>query len=227
MQKPFAGSSIKVRILLRLCLLFDHVFQIQMGFTALANSRGKLEERLARWLLMAQDRVSGPDVVLTHDFLALMLGVRGADVSVALNRFEEQALVAVERGSIKILDREGLEEQANGFYGLPEAKFERVFGRGYNRAFWLIRQQFRAVNKGHASRLCEIFKHLSGISTHGTASGARNGDAVLPSDLVHYCLIRRACFAAHDRDMAAAIKAPWTEVPLPFKWRQYSRPVSH
>ena len=62
----------------RLMLKSAQAFMIQTAHTALANGRAKLEERLARWLLMAHDRMDGDAVPLTHEFLAVMLGVRRA-----------------------------------------------------------------------------------------------------------------------------------------------------
>ena len=105
-----------------------YVFQVQMSFTALANGRYRLQERLARWLLMAHDRVDGDRVALTHEFLALMLGVRRPGVTAALNAFEEERLIRVHRGGLTIVDRGKLEEAANGCYGMPEAEYGRVFG---------------------------------------------------------------------------------------------------
>jgi CRP-like cAMP-binding protein len=104
-----------------------HVFQVQTSFTALANARYKMEERLARWLLMAQDRV-GPDITLTHEFLALMLGVRRPGVTTAINHFETRKMIRTGRGAITILNRTGLKDAANGSYGAPEAEYERLFG---------------------------------------------------------------------------------------------------
>ena len=108
-------------------LRYAHVFAVQSGYTALANAHGKLEERLARWLLMAQDRVGDDELLLTHEFLSLMLGVRRAGVTVALQRFERSGLIVANRGSVTIKDRDGLEENANGLYGAPEAEYERLF----------------------------------------------------------------------------------------------------
>jgi CRP-like cAMP-binding protein len=115
---------------LRACLLrYAHVFSVQGVHTALANARGKLEERLARWLLMAHDRINGDDLVLTHEFLALMLGVRRAGVTGALRHLQGLGLISMARGSIGILDRDGLMKSANGLYGAPEAEFDRLFSR--------------------------------------------------------------------------------------------------
>src|SRR5262245_31846935 len=108
-------------------LLYSHVFTVQASYTALANAHGKIEERLARWLLMAQDRIAQDELLLTHEFLALMLGVRRAGVTVGLQHFEHAGFIETGRGSIVIKDRDALEESANGLYGAPEAEFERLF----------------------------------------------------------------------------------------------------
>jgi CRP-like cAMP-binding protein len=114
-------------------LLYSHTFYIQSGYTALANAQGTLEQRLARWLLMAQDRLESHQLMLTHEFLALMLGVRRAGVSVALQHFEGKGLTQGERGAVTIIDRDGLEEMSDGFYGPPEAEYERVFPSSGNQ----------------------------------------------------------------------------------------------
>jgi CRP-like cAMP-binding protein len=108
-------------------LKYAHILDIQASYTALANAQGKLEERLARWLLMAQDRIGQDELDLTHEFLALMLGVRRAGVTVGLQHFVLRGLVTTRRGFIVIRDRVGLEEAANGLYGAPEAEYERLF----------------------------------------------------------------------------------------------------
>jgi CRP-like cAMP-binding protein len=114
--------------LLRCLLRYAHAFGVQAHYTALANARGNIGERLARWLLMARDRVDSDEMLLTHEFLALMLGVRRAGVTEALQAFESKALLETARGSLTIKDREGLEECANGLYGSPESEYERLFG---------------------------------------------------------------------------------------------------
>ena len=106
-------------------LRYVQAFMIQATHTAIANGTAKLEERLARWLLMAQDRLDGNELPLIHEFLALMLAVRRPGVTVALRSLEMQGVIKSKRGIIKILDRTGLEEIANSSYGVPEAEYER------------------------------------------------------------------------------------------------------
>ena len=109
-------------------LHYAHVFLIQASHTAAANGRAKIEERLARWLLMAHDRIGGKDMALTHEFLAIMLGCRRPGVTVALNMLESRGVIQVGRGRIAIVDRDGLKQNANGSYGVPEAELARLFG---------------------------------------------------------------------------------------------------
>ena len=116
------GSS---RSLAAALLRYAHVFMMQSSQTALANGRGLLLERLARWLLMRQDRIAGADLVVTHEFLSILLGVRRPAVTVALHELEGKRLIRSNRNKIQILDRDGLKRAANGFYGIPEAEYDR------------------------------------------------------------------------------------------------------
>jgi CRP-like cAMP-binding protein len=107
-----------------------HVFLVQISSTVLSSSRATIPERLARWLLMAHDRVDGDVIRLTHDLLATMLGVQRPGVTAAMRDFERRGLVLGGRGEIRLLDREALETVANGYYGVAEAEFRRVFQTG-------------------------------------------------------------------------------------------------
>lgn len=108
-----------------------YVFLIQAANTALANARGRLDQRLARWLLMADDRVPGDGLQLTHEFLAFMLGVRRAGVTIALQHLESQGLIANSRGHIRLIDRSGLEQCCDGLYGVAERELSRLFAPRY------------------------------------------------------------------------------------------------
>ena len=111
----------KSAFLTRVLLNFVNAFMIQTAHTALSNGTASIEQRLARWLLMAQDRLDGNEVPLTHEFLSLMLGVRRAGVTGALNQLDRKGVIRLSRGRIEIVDREGLIGSANGTYGIPEA----------------------------------------------------------------------------------------------------------
>lgn len=109
-------------------LRFVHVFMAQISQTALANGRNTVEQRLARWLLMAHDRMSGNEIALTHEFLAVMLGVRRPGVTVALHLLEGAHAIRSKRNSITVTDRDKLKDIAGASYGRPEALYERIFG---------------------------------------------------------------------------------------------------
>jgi CRP-like cAMP-binding protein len=96
-----------------------HAFLIQTTQTALANGRSKLEERLARWLLMAQDRMGGTEVPLTLRFLAVMLGVHRPFVTRTVQALERKGLIRAGRQVITIVDRNGLVKMSNGAYLPP------------------------------------------------------------------------------------------------------------
>jgi len=113
---------------LRACLMcYAHVFAVQTAHTALANAQGTIEERLARWLVMAHDRLEGDELHLTHELLSVMLGVRRAGITTALHQLERSGFISTTRGCVTVSDRQGLEESARGLYGVPEAEFERLF----------------------------------------------------------------------------------------------------
>jgi CRP-like cAMP-binding protein len=109
-------------------LKYVQVFMVQAAHTAIANARAKLDERLARWILMAHDRLDGPSLPLTHEFLSLMLGVRRAGVTEALHVLVRQKLILSARGAIVVLDRKGVERRAGDAYGVPEKEFRRLLG---------------------------------------------------------------------------------------------------
>ena len=112
---------------LRCALLrYVHVFAVQMAETVLASARGNITQRLARWLLMAHDRTAGDELRLTHEFLSIMLDVRRAGVSVALNGLDSRGLISTTRKSILIKSRTGLEVAADGLYGVAERELARL-----------------------------------------------------------------------------------------------------
>jgi CRP-like cAMP-binding protein len=109
-----------------LLLKYVQVFMVQTAHTAIANARARLDERLARWILMAHDRVRDDTLPLTHEFLSLMLGVRRAGVTEALQSLKSQRFIDNCRGHIVVLNRKGIERTAGDLYGVPEAEYRRL-----------------------------------------------------------------------------------------------------
>ena len=110
----------------KLLLRFIQVQIVQTAQTAFINGTYNLEVRLARWLLMCQDRIDGDEFPVTRDFLSLMLGVQRSSTTIAVQALEGYRLIKAQRGRITIRDREKLIAVADGGYGLPEAEYARL-----------------------------------------------------------------------------------------------------
>jgi CRP-like cAMP-binding protein len=136
MQVPGDGFCMKIADLKRcaaeseslraMILKFVHAFNVQVAHTAMINARSTLEERLARWLLVSHDRLEGDELLLTHEFIATMLGVRRPGVTIAVHALQKDGLIQAGRGTITIVDRKGLEKKSNGAYGVAEAELGRL-----------------------------------------------------------------------------------------------------
>ncbi|NTJ44877.1 Crp/Fnr family transcriptional regulator [Agrobacterium larrymoorei] len=114
-------------------LSYIHTLLIQTASTVVANGLAKLDKRLARWLLMIHDRIDGASVAMTHEFLAVVLGVRRPGVTVALHVLEGKGLIKASRGQITIVNRSGLELEAGGSYGVAESEYHRLMSHALSR----------------------------------------------------------------------------------------------
>jgi CRP-like cAMP-binding protein len=99
---------------------FSLLLAMQSTQLAACNRLHSVEERLARWLLMSHDRIEKKTLPLTQEFLAQMLGVRRASVSVAAGILQKAGLIIYTRGSVSILSRARLEEVSCDCYGMIE-----------------------------------------------------------------------------------------------------------
>jgi CRP-like cAMP-binding protein len=118
-------------------LRYAHALMVQTAETAYANARFGIEARLARWILMTDDRLEREDLPLTHDFLSMMLGVRRPGVTIAVQSLEGNRLIRAKRGHITVLDRTGLEGVADSAYGASEAEYASVMGQAHGGASFL------------------------------------------------------------------------------------------
>jgi CRP-like cAMP-binding protein len=139
MQIPGDGWRISTQTLkeilrqsdtLRIKLLrFAQAHFVQVAQSAACNRLHTIEERCARWLLMSRDRV-GNEFPLTHEYLAIMLGVRRAGVTVTANILQKAGLIRHTRGYITITDPAGLEEAACDCYRIVRDEFSRLLPQG-------------------------------------------------------------------------------------------------
>ncbi|HEY9807158.1 MAG TPA: Crp/Fnr family transcriptional regulator [Candidatus Obscuribacterales bacterium] len=109
-------------------LLYTQALIAQVSQTTACNSLHVLDQRLARWLLEAQDRVDSDDLKLTQEFLGHMLGVRRAGVTQAAQKLQESGLIRYQRGHVQILDLRGLQSCSCECFMTLREEYDRLLG---------------------------------------------------------------------------------------------------
>lgn len=117
----------------RLTLRYSHALLDQTAQSVACNRRHTTMQRCARWLLMTHDRAQVDTFPLTHQFLALMLGVRRASVTVAAGQLQRAGLILYGYGTVTIHNRAGLEEAACECYNTVEQRFRQLFDSSAER----------------------------------------------------------------------------------------------
>jgi len=120
-EELVAGAALRQTLARYLAVLMQ-----QLANSAACQRFHQIEERLARWLLMTQDRSHADEFHITHEFLAYMLGVRRVGVTQAAGALQRQGLLAYHRGAVRVLDRAGLEAVACSCY----AEDQRIYRSG-------------------------------------------------------------------------------------------------
>jgi CRP-like cAMP-binding protein len=151
MQVPGAGLRMPASLLvnafeespsLRLTLLhYAHAFFNQVAQSAACNHLHSLEQRCCRWLLMTHDRMHVDEFQLTHEFLAMMLGVRRAGVTVAAGGLQRAGLIRYTRGRITVLNLQGLRDRSCECYAISKLEFDRLLGNAEDLGSTRVRAQ--------------------------------------------------------------------------------------
>jgi len=122
MQAEFERGETFHRALLR----YTMSLITQMSQTAVCNRLHKLDQQLCRWLLLSHDRLQTDELIMTHDLIANMLGVRREGVTLAAGHLQRAGLIRYTRGRITILDRAGLEARVCECYHLIKKEGDRL-----------------------------------------------------------------------------------------------------
>jgi len=118
-----------------LLLRYTQALMTQISQTAVCNRLHSLEQQLCRWLLLSHDRLDSNVLVMTHDLISNMLGVRREGVTLAAQKLAKRKLIKNVRGTITVVDRQGLEEAACECYEVVNNEYNRLLGRGISRTF--------------------------------------------------------------------------------------------
>ena len=110
-------------------LRYAHALMSQISQSVVCNVRHKIDGRLARWILMYQDRAEREELRLTHEFMANMLGIRRAGVSMVAHRLQQAGFIDYKRGNIKVLNRKGMEDMTCECYPVVKAEFDRLYSK--------------------------------------------------------------------------------------------------
>jgi CRP-like cAMP-binding protein len=108
-------------------LRYTQALLTQVSQTAVCNRLHSVEQRLCRWLLLCQDRIGRPELLMTQDLIAHMLGGRRESVTVAAGHLQDLGLIQYCRGRITILNRAGLEAASCECYRAVEDELDRLF----------------------------------------------------------------------------------------------------
>jgi CRP-like cAMP-binding protein len=122
LKKEFERGGALQHLLLR----YTQALITQMTQTAVCNRHHAVDQQLCRWLLLSLDRLPGPELVMTQELIANMLGVRREGVTEAAGRLQADGLIEYSRGHIRVLDRDHLEARVCECYAVVKKEYDRL-----------------------------------------------------------------------------------------------------
>jgi CRP-like cAMP-binding protein len=126
LKAEFARGTAMQHLLLR----YTQALITQMAQTAVCNRHHSIDQQLCRWLLLSLDRLSKPELTMTQELIANMLGVRREGVTEAAGKLQAAGLIKYGRGKISVLDRGGLERRCCECYEVVKRESDRLLPDG-------------------------------------------------------------------------------------------------
>ena len=112
---------------LNLTLRYTQALMTQMAQSVVCNRHHSVDQQLCRWLLLSLDRLPSPQLNMTQELIANMLGVRREAVTEAAGKLQAAGLIEYSRGRIAIIDRKGLEARVCECYATVSREYQRLF----------------------------------------------------------------------------------------------------
>lgn len=131
LKAEFKRGGIFQELLLR----YTQALMTQISQTAVCNRLHSVDQQLCRWLLLSHDRLETDSLVMTHDLISNMLGVRREGITLAAQKLAKRKLITNVRGTMTIIDRKGLEASVCECYKVVNDEYNRLMGRGISRTF--------------------------------------------------------------------------------------------
>ena len=141
-----------------LILLYVQALITQMSQTAVCNRHHSLNQQLCRWLLQTLDRLPGNELMMTHELIANMLGVRRESVTECARKLHAAGLIRYTRGHIWVIDRTGLEARTCECYAVVKNEYERLLRRP---AAAVCAPDFRAYRRCRITTPIALHEHAS------------------------------------------------------------------
>ncbi len=126
MRGPTLRAEFTQPVVQSLLLGYTQALMSQMAQTAVCNRHHTLDRQLCRWLLLSLDRIEGDELVMTHELIANMLGVRREGVTEAALKLQVAGLIRYARGHISVLNRGALEERSCECYAVVKREYDRL-----------------------------------------------------------------------------------------------------
>ena len=169
LKQEFNRAGLMQRLLLR----YTQALITQMTQTAACNRHHSIEQQLCRWLLLTLDRLPSNELVMTHELVASMLGVRREGITEAAGKLQRAGFIRYRRGHITVLERSGLETSVCECYAVVKKELSRL----------LSDVRYR---QGHCH--CRPIT-ASGNLHHNTYGTQHAGMHLLQQDISHLCSI--------------------------------------